>query len=153
MAAQPWKVFRSFREYLGKGTFDLSGDTFDISLHTSAFTTLSAGMSTYGSLANEVTSGNKYTTGGQQMSGITWTSVGTASFKFDSSNPLWTASGGNISNIKIAIIHRRSSAGGSAEEAGKKLLCYSTLSTSQFNVTTGNTLTIEMASSGVLVLS
>ena len=155
MAAQPWKVFKCFREYLGKASLDLSGDTFQVSLHTSAFSTLSAGMSTYGSLVNEVASGNKYTTGGQTLSGVTWGSAtvsGAAGFAWDSSNPLWTASGGNISNIKIAIIHQQLSAGTSAEDPGNKLICYSTLSTSQFNVTTGNTLTIQMASTGILTL-
>lgn len=149
MAAQPWKVFSSFREYLGQGNFNLSSNTFNITLHTSAFVP-SAGMSTYGSLSSEVTSGNKYTTGGQALSGVTWTSVGAASWKWDSSNPLWTASGGDISNIKIAVIQRVST---SAELPGNRLVCYATLSTSQFTVTNGNTLTIEMAGSGILVLS
>jgi hypothetical protein len=56
-------------------------------------------------------------------------------------------SSGSIANIKFAVISNVS--GG----ASGKLLCRSTLTSSQFTLSSGNTLTLQYNSAGILTLS
>ena len=67
MAATAWSFYNSFREYIGNAAFDLDGTStgFYMALHTSAASALvnTKTLSTQASLANEVASGNGYTTG------------------------------------------------------------------------------------------
>jgi hypothetical protein len=63
-------------------------------------------------------------------------------------DPVFTASASTLSAVRYAVI--RKSAG--AVTSGL-LLCYAALSTAEFNVTTGNTLTIQMHANGVFTLA
>ena len=71
MAATAWSFYNSFREYIGNAAFDLDGTStgFYMALHTSAASALvnTKTLSTQASLANEVASGNGYTTGGASV--------------------------------------------------------------------------------------
>jgi len=96
--------------------------------------------------SNEV-SGGRYVAGGITLSGLTWASSG-VNAKFDFTDPIWTASGSAMSAVKYAVIVRSVTAVTSGF-----LLCYSTLSASEFDVTVGNTLTIQLASTGCFTLS
>jgi hypothetical protein len=60
---------------------------------------------------------------------------------------VFTANGGNLTNIKYALIRNSTGAG-----AGK-VLCFCTLSTASFTVSSPNTLTISPAAAGVFTLS
>ena len=148
MAATAWAFYNSFREKLGEGDFDLSGASvnFKMSLHTSAASTnaTNAVLSTYASIANEVANGNGYTTGGKSVSGRTWAAGASAGvFRFDSTAVVWTATGGDVDSVKFAIIY----------QSGGKLVCYSKLSTSQFNLTQDNTLTVTPSANGIFELT
>ncbi len=148
MAATAWAFYNSFREKLGEGDFDLSGTSvnFTMSLHTSAASAnaTNAVLSTYASIANEVANGNGYTTGGKSVSGRTWAAGASAGvFRFDSTAVVWTATGGDVDSVKFAIIY----------QSGGKLVCYSKLSTSQFNLTQDNTLTVTPSSNGIFELT
>jgi len=148
MAATAWAFYNSFREKLGEGDFDLSGTgvNFTMSLHTSAASAnaTNAVLSTYASIANEVANGNGYTTGGKSVSGRTWAAGASAGvFRFDSTAVVWTATGGDVDNVKFAIIY----------QSGGKLVCYSKLSTSQFNLTQDNTLTVTPSANGIFELT
>ena len=81
MAATAWSFYNSFREYIGNGQFDLDGTSvgFYMALHTSAASANvnTNTLSTQASLANEVASGNGYTTGGASVTSRTWASVAT----------------------------------------------------------------------------
>jgi hypothetical protein len=68
--------------------------------------------------------------------------------KWDATDLVFTANGANLSNIKFAIIHV--SAG--SVTSGYPL-CWSRLSTQQFSVTSGNTLTIQFAAAGIFTLT
>ena len=69
--------------------------------------------------------------------------------RFDATDLVITASTSAIANIKYAYIFLSG-----ASAAAEKLLCYSTLTTSQItSLAIGNTLTIQMNTSGVLRLS
>ena len=148
MAATAWAFYNSFREKLGEGDFDLSGTSvnFTMSLHTSAASAnaTNAVLSTYASIANEVTDGYGYATGGLSVSGRTWAAGASAGvFRFDSTAVVWTATGGDISNIKFAIIY----------QSGGKLVCYSKLTTSQFTLSEDNTLTVTPSANGIFELT
>ena len=148
MAATAWAFYNSFREKLGEGDFDLSGTSvnFTMSLHTSAASAnaTDATLSTYAAIGNEVANGNGYTTGGKSVSGRTWAAGASAGvFRFDSTAVVWTATGGDVDSVKFAIIY----------QSGGKLVCYSKLSTSQFNLTQDNTLTVTPSANGIFELT
>jgi hypothetical protein len=119
-----------------------------ITLHTSASNAATATLSIYSELTNEVASGNGYSTSGKSLANVAWT-VGTSAgqYKFDADDVVWTGTGGTIANIKFAVISNVS--GG----ASGKLVCRSTLTSAQFTLGSGNTLTVQMASTGILTLS
>ena len=118
MAATAWSFYNSFREYIGNGQFDLDGTSvgFYMALHTSAASANvnTKTLSTQASLANEVGSGNGYTTGGASVTSRTWASVATDKYRFDSTAVVWTATGGTIANIKYAVVY----------QSGGKLVCF-----------------------------
>ncbi len=92
MAADNWKKFESFPEYAGDGTMDMDDDTFICALLTSVWTPNVATQSVWADIsANEVT-GNGYA---QHSCTQTWTHSG-GTTTFDSDDPQYTASGGNI---------------------------------------------------------
>jgi len=61
---------------------------------------------------------------------------------------VWTAAGGSIAGVKFAVLYMSGASAGA-----KKLICYSQLSTAGFDITTGNTLTIMPAATGVFNLT
>jgi len=147
MAATAWSFYNSFREYIGNGQFDLDGTSvgFYLALHTSAASALvnTNTLSTQASLANEVASGNGYTTGGASVTSRTWASVATDKYRFDSTAVVWTATGGTIANIKYAVVY----------QSGGKLVCFSKLTSAQFTLAEDNTLTVTPSASGIFELA
>jgi hypothetical protein len=98
-----------------------------------------------------VTSGG-YVAGGRNIAPATgqWTVGASAKqykFTFTTAGIVFTASGSTIQNIKYALIRNSTGAG-----AGK-VLCFCTLSTAAFNLTSPNTLTITPAAAGVFTLT
>ena len=148
MAAAAWSFYNSFREYLGEGDFDLSGASvgFKMALHTSAASANvnTATLTAQSEIANEVASGNGYTTGGASVTSRTWAAGASAGvFRWDSTAVVWTATGGTIANVKYAVIY----------QSGGKLVCFSKLTTSQFTLADANTLTVTPSSSGIFELT
>ena len=151
MAAGPWTFYQTAKKHLCDGSIDLDTDTFQMSLYTSASNAASslATVSAAGSLTGEVANGFGYATGGKAIPAVTWAqgaSVGEV--RFDSTQVVWSAAGGDINNIKYAVVWK---AGPSA--AARKVVMYSQLSTAQFNVTSGNTLTITPSANGYFELN
>lgn len=148
MAASAWAVYNLAKKYIGNGTISLAG-AFRMMLATSASNFNTATLSTYAQVTNEVANGNGYTTLGAALANEAWTVGASAGqYKFDADDPFWSANGGTIANIKGAVIFV--SAG---TTAGRKLLCRSTLTTSQFSLASGNRLTIQLAATGILTLA
>lgn len=142
MAATAWLLFNKAKKKLGNGTIQLGTNVLKMQLHTSAAVgfTATATISTAASVTGEVTTGNGYTTGGQTLASVTWTTGASAGqYRLDSADPVWTATGGNIANIKYGLI--KNSAG--------QALCWSKLTTAQFTLTQNNTLTVQMAATGI----
>lgn len=147
MAAGAWTVYNKAKKHIGLAALNLS-TAKRITLHTSASNANTATLSIYSELTNEVTSGNGYSSSGKALSSVVWTVGASAgSYMFDAADIVWTGTGGSIANIKFAVISNTS--GG----ASGKLVCRSQLTSSQFTLSIGNTLTLQLNSSGILTLS
>lgn len=152
MAASAWQLYNSAKKYIGNGTITLGAGVFKMVLATSASNTSTFTLSTYASVTNEIAATGGYTTGGKNLVPATaqWV-VGTSAkqmkFTMSSVGLAFTASGASLTNIKYAII--RNSTGATAG----KLLCFCQLSSSQFTVTSPNTLTVLPAATGIFTLA
>jgi len=144
MAAGAWKINPNAKIHLGIGTFDLASAVFNLTLQSvgASANILTGAVSIFTSLGSQVTGGG-YAAGGNTLSTNTYALSG-QNGKFDSSD--WVVTG-SIGSIKYAYIMQSVSA------TSGFLLCYSTLSTSGFDVTGTNTLTIQMNSSGIFTLA
>jgi len=158
MAAGAWKVFNRAKKYIGNGTLSLSSTTFRLALATSAanFKTSASALPLImrGSVTGFCVSTGDCPKVGFQLSGELWTNVSATGanakiLRFDTGDLTVVASTSAIANIKYAYIFLSG-----ASATVEKLLCYSTLTTSQItSLAIGNTLTIQMNTSGVLRLS
>lgn len=123
------------------GTFDLDTDTFRIALFQST-SDLGAASTTYAAVTNEVATANGYT---QNAKAVTLALSGTTTVTVDeTTNPVWTASGGSIV-ARFAAIYKVSG----------NVLCYCLLDSAPADVTTtdGNTLTVTISASGLFTLA
>jgi hypothetical protein len=149
MAAQAWKIYNLAKKKIGNGSINLAATVFRMSLVTSAsnFATLTIG--THASLTNEIADGNGYSTSGKACTSEIWTVGASAKqYMFDVADLVWTATGGNIANIKGAVIWLSAASAG-----GRHLVATASLTSSQFTLSTGNTLTITINSSGVFTMA
>lgn len=141
--AGAWKVMSRAKKKIANGTMSLNG-AFRIALVKTMGAT-PADVSLLGSFT-EVADGNGYAD--KSLSAEAWTgadAVNDVTMKFDASNVIWTATGGNITSIKGAVVF--------LSGATAHVLCYSTLTTgSAFTLASGNTLTVAMASTGIFEL-
>ena len=156
MAASAWVLWNRAKKNIGNGSIVLGTGITKIQLHqtggaSNQFTTtiaLSTAASIVSAGATEVAAGNGYATGGKSLLSLTWTAGSAATqIRFDSADPIWTATGGTISTIKYALLRNSTGAG-----AGK-VICWSKLTTAAFSLTINNTLTIQMAAAGIFNLS
>lgn len=146
MAATAWTLFDKAKRKIGNGTIKLGVDIFAVQLHTSASNISTSTLSLAGSVNNQVAAGNGYTTGGRTLASVTWTvGASAAQYRFDAADPIWTATGGDINSIKFALL--RNSAGGSAQA-----VAWSRLTANQFNLTSGNTLTLVLNANGIFTM-
>ena len=148
MAVGAWTFYNEAKKYLMSGDIDLNSNTFRMGLYTSASNAATATLSRHDQVTNEISEANGYSSSGKALASITWTAGASASkFRFNAAALVWTATGGNLANIKYAVIFQEGASAGA-----RKILCYSQLSTSQFTVTTGNTLTITPSANGIFEL-
>jgi len=148
MAVGAWTFYYHARKNIGNTKINLSGK-FRMALFLSTSNAATLTLSTYASLTNQVANGNGYVTSGQAMTSTWLSGASSAAYRFNYSPALvWTGTGGTITGVKFAAIFVSS-----ATTANRKLLCYSQLSTANFNVTINNTLTITAAATGVFNLT
>ena len=152
MAASAWQLYNSAKKYIGNGTITLGAGVFKMVLATSASNTSTFTLSTYASVTNEISATGGYTTGGKNLVPATgqWTVGASAKqmkFTMSTVGLAFTASGASLTNIKYAIL--RNSTGATAG----RLLCFCQLSSSQFTVTSPNTLTVLPAATGIFTLT
>ena len=148
MAASAWQLYNDGKRYIGNGTIQLGVNNFKMALFTSASNTSTFTLSTFASLTNEISATGGYVSGGKALVPATgqWTVGASAKqmkFTYSTIGLTFTASGASLNNIKYAVIYN--SAG--------KLLCFCQLSSSQFTVSSPNTLTVLPAATGVFTLT
>jgi len=140
-AAGAWTFTNGGRTSLLNGTFDIDSDTWKLAIFLST-SNIGAASTTYAGLTNEHANANGYTTGGIA---ITLTLAGTTTVTVDISvDPVWTASGGNITG-RFGVIY----------EVSGNVLCYCLLDSTPGDVTAtnGNTLTVAAHADGVFTLA
>lgn len=142
MAAGPWTPTDATRTSLLNGTFDLDSDTFLMALFLST-SNIGAASTTYAGLTNEHSNANGYTTGGISLGSLALSGTTTVTID-ETTNPVWTASGGSIV-ARFAVIY----------ESGGNILCYCLLDSAPADVTAtnGNTLTVTFNVSGIATLA
>ena len=145
MSATAWAFYTQAKKKIGNGTINLGSGVFRLRLLKSTSNASLPGLLLAGSLTNELGTANGYTIGGKSLPTPMWTVSG-VNIKFDcATDPVWTASGAGMTSIMYGTIN--SSAG------GLNMMFWSKLSTGIITVATGNTLTVQMASTGIFTLS
>ena len=135
MAASAWEFYNSFKDHLGQGNIDLTGTgtTFRMRLYQSSSNAATATLVTAGQVTNEVAS-SAYPAEGKALT-VNWSVKATAStYSFLFATVFFTASGTAINNVRYAVI---------ATQTASILVCWSELSTAEFNIVLDNTLVIE----------
>jgi hypothetical protein len=152
MAATAWQLYNKAKQYIGNGTITLGAGVFKMVLATSASNASTFTLTAYSQITGEISATGGYVTGGKDLVPATalWTVGASAKqYKFTMSTVglAFTASGASLTNIKYAIL--RNSTGATAG----RLLCFCQLSSSQFTVTSPNTLTVLPAATGIFTLT
>jgi len=151
-AAGKWKVYERAKKNIATGLIDLDTDVFRINLYlvtSNADTLTDATINDMGDLTNEVATNYGYTQGAKTCTLAVTQSGGTITVD-ETTNPVWTASGGSIVAY-YAVIYKYVD----GTPANNTPLCVCLLDTAPASVTatTGNTLTITMNGSGIFTLS
>lgn len=154
MAAGAWQIFTRAKRHIGLGNIDLSGVFRMMLLRTSASASMlkitNTGISTWGSVAGEISARGGYVANGRSIPNVVFT-VGASTkqmhFDYTATGIIFTASGSDLNAIKYAAIRNSTGAG-----AGY-VLAFCTLSTASFTITSPNTLTIKPAATGVFTLA
>ena len=149
MAATAWAFWDRAKHRICNGDISLSAGPFRLALYSSAASgSINTAALTIQSEIGTECSGGTYAAGGLTLAGVAWTAGASAGQqKFDCTDPVFTASGSAISNVRFGVIVR------SIGATSGYLLCWSALSTAQFDVTVGNTLTVQMNANGIFTLA
>jgi len=152
MAATAWQLYNSAKKYIGNGTITLGAGVFKMVLAETASNASTFTLSTYASVTNEIGAAGGYVTGGRDLVPATaqWTVGASAKqqkFTMSAVGLAFTASGASLVNIRYAILRNSTGA------AAGKLLCFCQLSSTQFTVTSPNTLTVLPAATGIFTLT
>lgn len=157
MAAGTWKIYAKAKKYIGAGTILLGAGVYKMCLLRQSATakgihTVSTRSTWASLLSTEISARGGYAANGRNIDPVTgqWT-LGTSAkqykFTYTALGLVFTASGSALNNIRFAVIRNSTGAG-----AGK-LLCFCTLSTAQFTISSPNTLTILPAAAGIFTLA
>jgi hypothetical protein len=153
MAAQAWKIYAAAKRKIGRGELTLHTGVFKMSLHRNSasgtITSLSA-ISIFSSIVGEISAVGGYAAGGRAVPNASWTIGASATqlrFSYTTVGLVFTASGASLSNIRYALIRKSSGSTTSGHP-----LCYCSLSSANFTITSPNTLTILPAATGVFTM-
>lgn len=141
MAESAWRFFRNAKKRIADGTINFDGGTFKLHLYRSGSNISNTQVSTKGTLTNELTGHANYTQSGIALANVVYTVSGSVA-KWDCDDVAVTASAADLTNIRFAMI-----------EHSDVPIVWCELSTAQIDVTTGNSITVQMAASGIFELS
>lgn len=136
MARSKWLFYDQAKVKLLNGEFDLNSLQMRMALYKNTSVSISLfSATTIAQIGNPVNSAGykgRYT-----LTPVTAEPFETSSGKFSIGSIVFTATGGDITSVQYALIY---------ESLSGNLLCWCRLSTSAFNITSRNTLTIGNAS-------
>ena len=142
MAAQAFKLYNRAIYKLGTGTIVLPG-AVRIALVGSAGNFATKTLSLFTQATDQVSEANGYSTSGKALASEAWTAGTSAGqIKFDAADPIWTATGGAINSIKACVLFMSA-----VSAANCHVLAYASLTSTAFNLASGNTLTLQFNSS------
>jgi hypothetical protein len=149
MAAGKWKLYESAKLAIHNGEVDVNSDSFKINLYLStsnADTLTAATISALTDITNQVATAFGYTQNTKAITVTAANSAGTITVD-ETTNPVWTASGGSIT-ARFAVIYDDT-------HANDLPIAVCLLDTAPADVTAtdGNTFTITMNASGVFTAS
>ena len=152
MAASAWQLYNEAKKYIGNGTITLGAGVFKMVLAKAASNASTFTLSAYSEITNEIAAAGGYVTGGRNLVPATaqWTVGASAKqmkFTMSSVGLAFTASGASLVDIKYAILRNSTGA------AAGRLLCWCQLSSSNFTVSSPNTLTVLPAATGIFTLT
>lgn len=144
MAVGTWKVLNKAVKKIGNATINIGAAKRIVLLKTYPALTVSL----LGSLT-QVSEANGYSSSGKALTTEAWTvsSGGAGTYKFDADDTVWTATGGNITSIKAAAVITSGASAGACH-----VLCVVSLTSTQFTLNSGSTLTITQPSTGLFVM-
>jgi hypothetical protein len=141
MAAGAWVVYNEAKKYLNNGTVDLDTNVLKMQLHKSTSNASTFTLSTLASVTVPATGGGY---AAKTLGTVVVTQGASAKqIKFDCADVVFSAVGSNTVSIMYAVIG----------VSGGKAICWSKLSTAVFNVTAGNTLTVQLNASGIFTIT
>lgn len=91
-------------ELMGDNTIDMDADTFTLALMNATHVFTAANTLWSEVSANEIASAFGYTTPGQNLTAVTWTTA-VATVTFDAADVTWTAAGGSIGPATDAVLY------------------------------------------------
>ena len=159
-----WKLFTRAKRLMGTGGAAMTAGgvtlgvgVYKIALHKKSASanllkTSNGGISTWASIGSEIVAQGGYAAAGRNIGPVTgkWTVDGTSTakmkFTFTTSGIKFTANAANLSAIKYAVLRTSSGAG-----VGKAV-CFCTLSSTTFSISSGNILQILPATGGIFSL-
>jgi hypothetical protein len=147
MAAGAFTIYSTAALELGQGTFDLATNNFNFVLVTSNYAPNVSTDSTYANISStEVPAGSGYTTGGVELTDVSW-SINNGIASFTSSPPTFEA----FSNtFEFGVIVRRA---GETLEPNDLLLCFSDLGNGSSITAGGGSLVITPTPNGIFTLT
>ncbi len=157
MAVAAWVTYDSFHRHVMDGQIQLSTTNIDMHLvmSTSNFSTTT--LSSLGSLTLELGDARGYTTSGINLTDTWLTGASTGEMRYDATAVVWTAAGGDLGStsagtqVLAAVLVARTEDSG--KNTANKLVAFSKLSTTSFNVSDGNTLTVTPSANGIFELN
>lgn len=150
MAASPWRMFASAKKGFFNGTIDFDTDTLRMALVKSTWTpNLNTNAAWADISANETTSGNGYTTGGQAITGTVNEASGTTTLSATADSS-WTAAGGSVVS-RYAVIYKVGAANGITNPLVG--YCLLDVTPADITVTDGNTFIVQRPASGFFTMS
>jgi hypothetical protein len=149
MAAGKWKMYESAKLAWANGDIDFNSHSFKINLYLStsnANTLTAATITQLSDITNQVATNFGYTQNTQAVTITTANSSGTITID-ETTNPVWTASGGSIT-ARFAVIYDDTHASDIPV-----FVCLLDTAPADVTATDGNTFTITMNASGLVQLS
>lgn len=146
MAAGKWKMYEPAKLALANGLIDFDGHSFKINLYLSTSNCDTLTHDQLSDLTNQVATNFGYTQNTKAVTITTANSSGTITID-ETTNPVWTASGGSIT-ARFAVIYDDTHA-----DDIPVFVCLLDTAPADVSATDGNTFTITMNASGLVTLS